>query len=221
MVYIAGYYNNGSFNIACWWRNGILQPVLEESNGNSEATSIFVRNSNVYITGYYNDGVYPYVATYWINGTRISEDLFNEKSRGMDIFVTPEEEVFVAGFYFNAEVPTLSSCYWADTSTGFTSLYSQGLSFAYSIINDEGTLYSSGFYQDATDIACYWIDQNKIDLDNGRSLDIAVDSGSVYAAGYYFDGSKRVAAIWLDGVRTNLYDSRNLATYMRRLFQLI
>ncbi len=206
-VYIAGYYNDGVNNIACRWKNGNLQGALADSTGNSEATSVTVVNGNVYISGYYNNGIYPYVATYWVNGIKISEDLYNEKSRALDIFVTPSEDVYVSGFYFNPAVPTLGSCYWAGGANGFTSLYGSNLSYAYAVSVDADRVYAAGYYKDAADIACYWEDGSRIDLDNGRGNDLKISNGIKYVSGYYFDGSKKIAALWKDGLRTDLYDS--------------
>lgn len=216
-VYISGNYHNGSYKIACWWKNGVRQPDLGNDNGNSEATSIYLQNGNVYIGGYYNDGVYPYVATYWLNGTKITEDLFAEKSQGLDIFVTLSDDVYVAGFYYDAAVPTLGSAYWINGAAGYYPLYSSNLSYAYALKVDKENVYVAGYYRGASDVACYWVNGEKIDLDNGRGRDLFIAGGTVYVAGYYFDGAKRIAALWENGNRTNLFDSGQAGTHAEAL----
>jgi hypothetical protein len=42
-VYIAGYYNNGLNNIACYWTNGVKTDLPGASGYDSGASSIFVQ----------------------------------------------------------------------------------------------------------------------------------------------------------------------------------
>jgi LruC domain-containing protein len=195
-VYIAGYYDSGASDVACWWKNGTKQPDLTGDNEDSNASSVFVHNGDVYISGNYDDGTYGYVATYWKNGTKITQDLFNEKSKALDLYVGSTGTVYLSGFYFNEAVPTLGSCYWIDGAGGHTPLYSAGISYGYSIFALSGDVYVAGFYQDGTDIACYWKNGMKQDLDNGRAQDVAHRDGTTFVCGYFYDGEKRIAVAW-------------------------
>jgi elongation factor P hydroxylase len=201
-VYIAGYYDSGASDVACWWKNGTKQPDLPGLD--AEATSVFVYNGDVYISGNYDDGNYPTVATYWVNGVKITTDLFNERSGALDLFVDDSGAVYLSGYYWNG---TFASCYWVDDAGGQEPLYTSGISFGYSVFADSTDVYTAGFYQAGADIACYWKNGTKKDLDNGRALDMTYSEGMTYICGYYFDGEKRIAALWEDETRNDLYDS--------------
>jgi hypothetical protein len=206
-VYVAGFYSTGT-NETIWYNDDGVETPLINNNSEAKATGISVKNGVVYVSGYYADGVYPYVATYWKDGTKITPDLFPEKSQGLDIFVTDSDDVYVSGLYYDSGEANFGSSYWLNDETGHAPLYSAGLSFANAIKVDSGTVYSAGFYPSGTDMACYWENGGSpIDLEPGRSNDIWVESNSVYVVGNYFDGDKNIAAIWENGTRRDLYNS--------------
>ncbi|HPB48230.1 MAG TPA: hypothetical protein PLX16_06410, partial [Exilispira sp.] len=61
-IYVAGYYYNGTNNIACYWKNG-SKTGLSAGNA-SEANSIYLSGSDIYVAGYYNNGSNN-IACYW------------------------------------------------------------------------------------------------------------------------------------------------------------
>jgi len=207
-VYLAGFYTSENKETVWYTDNGI-ETFLVTNNSEANATGLMVKNGGVYVSGYYNNGVYPYVATYWKDGTKVTSDLFAEKSQGLDIFVTDSEDIYVSGLYYDTTEKTFGSSYWRNDENGHNPLYNAGLSFANAVKVDSDTVYTVGFYMSgAADIACYWKDDgNPIDLDAGRGNDIWVEADTVYVAGYHFDGVKNIAVIWENGTRTDLYDS--------------
>jgi len=73
-----------------------------------------------------------------------------------------------------------------------------------------GTVFVSGMYGNGIrNIACYWKDGEKTDLElptgaiDSLASKIAVSGGSVHIAGYYWDGNT-TACYWKDGVLTKL-----------------
>jgi hypothetical protein len=220
VVYVAGYYRNASNEETLWYWDGTTEHTLEGAvdNLNADVTDMSVKNGNVYVSGYYDpaDVTIDRVATYWKNGTKITTDLYSDDSRALGIYVPDTEDaVYVSGRYNNGV--TIVSGYWKDGASELTPLYTTGLSFAYGIDVEGTPVYTCGFYRDGTDMACYWEGTDKTDLDNGRALDIAVDSDSIYIAGYYYDGFKKIACYWKDGVKTELYDSEQLNVHAEAL----
>ncbi|NLJ05750.1 MAG: hypothetical protein GX435_08635, partial [Exilispira sp.] len=61
-IYVAGYYNNGSKDIACYWKDETKVDL--ETSSTSKANSIYVSGSDIYVAGYYNDGTKD-IACYW------------------------------------------------------------------------------------------------------------------------------------------------------------
>ena len=84
-VYTAGYYSNGSIDIACYWKNGAKTDL--ETTNNSNANAIAVAGSDVYVAGWYYDGSNN-VACYW-KGTA-KTDLSTDESYANGIVVTVE-----------------------------------------------------------------------------------------------------------------------------------
>lgn len=64
-VYVSGFYNNGSREVACYWKNGIKTDLSGSSESNDIANSIYVSSGDVYASGYYFNGSL-WIACYWI-----------------------------------------------------------------------------------------------------------------------------------------------------------
>ncbi|MBN8833427.1 MAG: hypothetical protein J0H76_03495 [Sphingobacteriales bacterium] len=107
---MAGYENNGSRDVAKYWKNGV-GTVLTNGINYSRVNSIFVSDNDVYVAGYEFNGTNE-IAKYWKNGTPTS--LASNTSRANSIFVSGND-VYVAG-YENA-----SAKYWKNgNGTSFT-----------------------------------------------------------------------------------------------------
>jgi hypothetical protein len=256
-VYVAGYYNDGSNDVAAYWKNGVkIKDFTTGSEDRGEAQAIWADASGVYVSGYYektglktvwywdgsehtlladnNDAALPslfvkggdvytaghqydaslqYIATYWKNeGTTDSDDT---SSHAYDIFVTGNDDVYIAGDYYPGSGSVLVACYWENDITSETGLPTGTTeeSRATSVFVEESTVYTAGYYGSVgSETACYWEGTSKTDLDDGspvsaRAQDIHVESGTVYIAGSYYDGDNRIACYWKDGDKTDLYDS--------------
>ena len=72
-VYVAGYYKNLSLKeVACYWKNGSVVDLYNDTVNQGRAYGIFVKGSDVYVSGYINEGVKT--ACYWKNGIRTPID---------------------------------------------------------------------------------------------------------------------------------------------------
>jgi hypothetical protein len=67
-VYLAGPYNDGYKDIACYWQDGI-KTNLPAGNSYSYATAITTSNNSIYLAGNYSDGSKT-IACYWQNGRK-------------------------------------------------------------------------------------------------------------------------------------------------------
>jgi hypothetical protein len=72
-VYVAGYYRNLSLkDVACYWKNGSVVDLYNDTVNQGRAYGIFVKGSDVYVAGWVNEGVRT--ACYWKNGVRTPID---------------------------------------------------------------------------------------------------------------------------------------------------
>lgn len=92
-LYCVGYYTD-SFNKAAYWKNGVVNILPNDINGNQVecAKSVFVKNSDVYIVGgpFYSGNT----GTLWINGITVPLPYC---SNANDVIVSNGNNVYVAG----------------------------------------------------------------------------------------------------------------------------
>ena len=81
-MYAAGFYDNGTAPIACYWENGTKTDLYTD---NSNANAIAVSGTEVYAAGWYEKSTGDIVACFCWNGTRI--DLSTVNSQAYGIFV--------------------------------------------------------------------------------------------------------------------------------------
>ncbi len=67
-VYVAGYENNGTKDVAKIWKNGVATPLTNGAN-NAYALSVYVSGTDVYVAGFEYNGVKetPFFQTFAIN----------------------------------------------------------------------------------------------------------------------------------------------------------
>jgi hypothetical protein len=205
-VYVAGYYNNGTRDVAFYWKNGTQQPDLDSGAYDARATDVFVDGTDVYIAGYYNDtsGTPKNVACYWKNGTKTDLPADTGRSRANAVFVDGTD-VYIAGYYNDGTGDI--ACYWKNGAgpTGFSGGYDNSTNLAIDAANSvflaDGTVYIAGHYHNGTTAAAtYWVDGTQqpdlFDSDKvSQALDVFVGSdGNVYVSGFYFNETESVLA---------------------------
>lgn len=130
-VYVAGYQQfntaNGGKYVATLWKNGAVT-LLGNASNNSYATGVTVKNNNVYVAAYENvSGVN--VARVWKNNailTTLSNGSIDEHTSS--IFVTNQEDVYVAGYSGNIN-SGIQAKYWknAVSHTNNSGTYAWGI----------------------------------------------------------------------------------------------
>lgn len=70
-VYISGWENNGTKDVAKVWKNGIATSLTDGTN-NSRANSVYASGTDVYVAGYENNASALGVAKTWKNGVATS-----------------------------------------------------------------------------------------------------------------------------------------------------
>src|SRR5580658_5505092 len=115
-VYVAGTENNGSFDVAKYWKNGI---AVNLSDGNSQAcaNSIVVSDSDVYVAGWVrNASTQTAIAVYWKNGVAVNLTDGSQDSYATSIVVSGND-VYVVGTTENqSSVPGSIAELWKNGS---------------------------------------------------------------------------------------------------------
>ena len=199
-MYAAGFYNDGSKDIACYWRNGTKTDLHTTSN--SQVNGIAISEGFVYAAGYYTDsGVTK--ACYWkipLSGGTGERTSMTTSNSAATAIVVDGTNVYMSG-YFDVD-GDYTSCYWRNTTK--TNLHDSSESFSYAIaLSEAGNVLTAGSYVDSGIVkACYWRNTTKTDLyttSNSQAKAIAFGeiSGTpvMFVTGYYTDGNNK-ACYW-------------------------
>jgi hypothetical protein len=110
IIYSVGYQDNGSRNLAQLWTIGsveLLNYYGANNSNNAVANSACINNSNIFIAGSENLPGATTVAKYWVNGINANGTLNGNRSQNAlstlnseanSIYVTSNDDVFVAGW---------------------------------------------------------------------------------------------------------------------------
>ncbi|MFH0974859.1 MAG: hypothetical protein V1874_03655 [Spirochaetota bacterium] len=190
--YVAGSYNNGTYNVACYWKNG--EKIDLHNTSNSSASSVLVSETDTYVTGSYYNGTYN-VACYWLNG--VKTDLITQNnSHVTDMFVSGTD-VYSSGYYVSGRN---IACYWKN-STRYDLINTTGDSSAGSIFVSGSNVYTNGFYQSGVLIPCYWINSTiyylpMVGVGNASTSSISVSGTDVYVIGTHYNASSQLKACY-------------------------
>lgn len=204
-VYVAGYYNNGTTNVAAYWVDDATGTSLVDlyTDSLSQATGIAVdEDGDVHAVGWYNT-TSGQVAAYWRGNTRYD---LETPARATGIVLDSEGTAYISGYYNDGEKNV--AAYWTvdgDTITPFD-LDPTSRSQATGIdIDGSGTVYVSGYFNNGShDVAVYWtatdsgVSTEQL-YTGGFSRAYAIDheGGNTYVAGQYVDGDV-FASYWVD-----------------------
>ena len=217
VVYVAGYYNGGSGDVAAYWMDSVRTdlPVPTGSTG-ARANDIFVNGDTVYVAGWYADpGTRNQVAAYWVNtGTAVALTSPGEIGEATGIAVE-NSTVYISGKTASADFSSETALVWV-VGNAPTLLYSgEPFAAATEILVRDGVAYVSGYYNTGTVTrgVSYWAGSTGVDLSGGiisQGWDIDVSpAGEVYVAGNVLSGSNYASAYWTDTdsgiVSTTLY----------------
>ena len=155
--------------IACIWTNGVIADLAVPITATkSRAYSIQTLGGHVYVAGYYTDGSVK-TACIWVDGART--DLSSGTDGTASSAFNAGGTNYSAGYLKDgSSIPSASM--WTGTSQEFLPAISGKLSGASGVAAYDGSVYVSGFYASAGDVAvpCYWLDGAKKDLPTNAGL---------------------------------------------------
>ncbi|WP_422349714.1 IPT/TIG domain-containing protein [Flagellimonas sp.] len=193
--------NVGTYNVTLWINN---EPFIIEKA--TQAGSIFVHNSDVYIAGESVNENGPYeFATVWKNGVpmHLSSGLSYAEARS--VFVEAEN-VYVAGREWeNTDVSKV----WKNGELLYTLTDGTYSSRVHSVFVDDGDIYVAGYESvESVDVAKVWKNGIPADLSkNGNAHSVSVYDDIVFAAGF----ESNFATVWTNGSSNTLTNGLNLA----------
>ena len=222
-VYVAGSYEEGSTDYACYWVNGerITLPVPEGSK-NARGTNILVSGGMVFATGMYDEieeENYDIRSCYWLDEERTDMENYTEI-----ICAAALNDDFYMGGYYKTDDYTIppKACYWIAGDTDPIEmlpigLYDGGIYLGSQLeaitVTDNGSVYAAGlfsyditepvyeshyyFYYKKDDSPAILMDTPEgIDLWELKISGIAVtDDGTVYVSGCVYSE----ACYWENG----------------------
>jgi hypothetical protein len=128
-VYAAGYENNGSKDVAKYWKNSVAVNLTDGSN-NAEANSIFINGTDVYVAGWEMQGTKK-VAKYWKNSVAVNLTDGSNNAEATQIIVAGTD-IYVSGR--EATATSIGQAkYWKNGSAVNLAASATEISFAKSI----------------------------------------------------------------------------------------
>jgi hypothetical protein len=225
-LYSVGSYNDGTKDVACYWKDGIRQTLDVSGISDARASGIAVSGSTVYVVGSYKNGNNKNNICYWKDGVRQTLD-----HQGIDVsyndyygaIAVSGTSVYIAGEYFRpGDGNTTYLCYWKDGIR--TDLDRSGLRMPYihSIAVSGSSVYVTssshhirGYRDTYLSSELYWKNGVRKILvqENKTSLLMTISGTNVYFAGLLSNNvasyMKEDEGIWrpidLEGIRAIPY----------------
>jgi hypothetical protein len=192
-VYVAGY----SFSNAIYWNNGIIYNL--SAGTSSEAYSIFVSGSDIYVCGRYLDSFQVNHPIYWKNNVAVR---FTDYIGLITDIKLGNGKVYASGYIKDSATGNDLPVYWTNGIITKLSTFSGSCNSIYLAGND---IYLGGHENGSATI---WKNGNVIFKDSLSEITkITVSGNDVYATGYQPKNSTfpYVAVLWKNGVK-NLFN---------------
>ncbi len=203
-VYVVGYKNDGTNDIATLWKNGV-ETQLTDGTHDASANSIFIDGTDVYVAGFESNGTNR-VAKLWKNG--VATNLTNglQFANAMDVYVK-DNDVYVAGI--ESGVAKL----WKNGSPHYITDGTLGAHASSVFVNDNGNIFVAFNEHNGTHYQAWYrrLGSPYSYLGSGRSMvnDFTMINNEIYAVGNEFNGTKLVAVIWNSSGDIDLTDGTN------------
>lgn len=203
-VYAVGTETVSGKRVAKTWKNGVEQYALTDGTYDANATSIAVSGSDVYVVGAENSA--GTIGKMWKNG--IAQAGYNDARTLYSIFIDGSD-VYVAGWNQN-----FKAAVWKNGTLLYTLTPGGGYHVAYSVVVDNGNVYTAGQEQiNGNYTAKVW--KNNAELytlgtsKNGGFMNLFIFNGVIYVAGSGVNGGTTVAKLWTNGVGIDLSGGSN------------
>ena len=214
-VYVAGYVIalNGH-PVAAYWKNGVITK-LADSTLVSEASSIIVVGSDIYVAGISSaSNQANTTVTYWKNGVATRMPVIADLGISQSAFAINGSDLYMAGDLVVSNRNTAN--YWKNNVSTILPDNSQG-SYAYGICTNGSDLYVTGYINGNSNFptAAYWKNGVLSKLDDGskyQTMAYAIKpfGTDIYVAGYREQitnvGQLVHATYWKNGVANVLMD---------------
>jgi hypothetical protein len=226
-IYVAGVENNGSFDVAKYWKNGI--PVnLSDGHSQANANSIVVSDTDVYVAGWVrNESTQTSIAVYWKNGIAVNLTDGSHETYATSIAVSGND-VYVTGTQTDVDSPSIAK-YWKNGSlVSLTDLLgANDNNVAISIAVSGADVYVAGYKGryvpendngNSSSTAEYWQNGSVVNLATPSApysdymvSSITVSGNDVYVAGTTGGYFSSIATYWKNGNPVKVADSSNLS----------
>lgn len=120
IAFVAGSYNNGTKEVACYWESSTSSFRHDLTNGTTidgYAKGIYIYKNHVYVCGWTTEDRINNIPCYWEDGVKVDLDVqeFNgvRNAEAYKIFVK-DDVVYTSGLIFYGA--NTYSCFWRDTS---------------------------------------------------------------------------------------------------------
>ncbi|MDB5144815.1 MAG: hypothetical protein JWQ66_3528 [Mucilaginibacter sp.] len=214
-VYVAGFITaKNGHPVAAYWKNGVITK-LGDSTLVSEASSIIVQGSDIYVAGISSSiNQANTTVTYWKNGVAVRMPLIADLGVSQTAFAINGNDLYMAGDLTVSNQNTAN--FWKNNVSTTLPDYSAG-SYAYGIYSSGPDLYVTGYANipGGLSTAVYWKngvlkklgDETKY---QSMGYSIKVSGSDIYVAGYIEhisnNGNTLQAVYWKNGVQTILTD---------------
>lgn len=199
-VYVAGYYQNSSTKVPCYWKDGVR---VDLPGTYYEASALAIKGGKPYIAGFEYTGTDP---CYWADGTKVSLDrtgLTNARAQAITI---ADGKIYVAGRGTSAT--STIPCLWTDGARTDVSMgvYTNAKVSGMTVMN--GSVYLCGDeYLGSKDVACYWNGSTHTILSEtypGFANCMTSYNGTLYTGGRIYITLPYTACYWIGTTRVDL-----------------
>lgn len=211
-VYIAGFENNGTMDVATLWKNGVAMKLTSGSN-TGRAFSAYVDGTDVYVAGVESSTTSGQVAKVWKNG--IPTTLTNGDNHNADAWAlyVADHDVYVAGDEETSNDILVAKIWKNGVATSLSNGVNQAE--AWSVYVSGTDVYAAGYEViGGASVARLWKNGIATSLTSGidgGATWVFVSDGDVYVTGYESNGTKTIAKVWKNGVATDLTNGVNNA----------
>ncbi len=195
-VYVAGN-EVGVNNKIILWKNGVPAELPSSADYAEVGSMTVAENGDVYVVGYDNG---PAV---WKNGAKTGENLGNEATQLMGIFIK-DNDLYYSGFRVDSESMYRAMIWKGTQSTELTDGTEDCLAYAV-WVSDAGDVYVAGNQSSEPRKALLWKNGSLETLtsDSYKAFDVAGYGNDLYVAGQISTGSfpfgTQKAAVWKNG----------------------